>query len=223
VAAIDFEAGSLAYVPPLTATAIAYNRTSAACAARIGPFVRNTVVMIVLAILAAATWVATWQRQDDATVVEPVADAEPLGYYARGARMSGTDELGRVIYRVFAERLDELPGDERLQLSGVNVDYSPADETAWSLTAESAKYARDGSRLDMSGNVELRSTPTDGSKPVTVATESLLFSPDTSSAASSEAVAIRVGDWQLSGVGLSADLKGDTLELESQVHGTLAP
>ena len=222
-AAIGYGVGSLAYVPPLTAKAIAYNRPSAARAARVIPIVRNTVVTLVLAIIAAATWLATWQRQDDGPVVEPPAEAGPLGYYVRGARLSGTDEQGRVTYRVFAERLEELPGDERLKLTGVNVDYSPADETAWALTAATASYARDGSQVDLSGDVELRSAPTDGSKPVTVATENLLFSPDTSSAASSEAVEIRVGDWQLSGVGLSADLKEDTLELESQVHGTLAP
>jgi LPS export ABC transporter protein LptC len=185
--------------------------------------VRNTVVMIVLAILAAATWIATWQRQDASQPVDRVAEAEPLGVYTRGARLSGTDEQGRLTYRIFAERLDEVPGDERLQLTGVNVDYQPPDDTAWLLSAATAKYARDGSQLDLLGNVEVRSSPTDGSEPLTIVTEKLLFSPDTSSVESDESVQIRVGDWQLSAVGLRTHLKEDTLELESQVHGTLLP
>jgi LPS export ABC transporter protein LptC len=77
--------------------------------------------------------------------------------------------------------------------------------------------------LDLVGNVEVRSSPTDGSEPLTIATEKLRFSPDTSSAESDGPVEIHVGDWQLTTIGLRTHLKGDTLELESQVHGTFAP
>ena len=185
------------------------------------PLVRNTVVMLVLAILAAATWIATWQREDASPPVDRAAEAEPLGYYARGARVTGTDELGRPVYRIFAQRLEELPGEDRLQLTGVNVDYQPADATAWTFKAATAKYARDGSQLDLKGDVEVRSSPTDGSKPLRFATESLVLSPDTSTAESDEAVEIRVGDWQLDAIGLRADLKEHTLALESVQHGTL--
>jgi LPS export ABC transporter protein LptC len=185
--------------------------------------VRNTVVMVVLAILAAATWIATWQRPDVGPLVDRLAEPEPLGYYARGAHLKGWDEQGRLTYRVFAERLEELPGEERLQLIGVNVDYQPADETEWTLMAASAKYARDGSQLDLLGNVEARSMPVDGSHPVTIVTDRLLFSPDTSSVESDEKVEIRVGDLHLHGVGLRSDLKGGTLRLESDVHGTIVP
>lgn len=184
---------------------------------------RNTIVTVVLAILAAALWITTWQRQGETPAVERAADTEPLGYYARGARISGTDAEGRVTYRIFAERLDELPGEERLELTGVNVDYQPADETAWTLTAASAKYAWNGSLLDLTGNVEARSRPAEGSRSYTLNTENLLFSPDTSSAESDGEVRILVGDWQLSAVGVRADLKGDTLALESLVHGTILP
>jgi LPS export ABC transporter protein LptC len=202
-------------------TSIAYNRASAAITARPKALVRNTVVMLVLAILAAATWVLTWQRQDASPPVDRASETEPLGYYARGANVTGTDEQGRPAYRIFAERWDELPGEDRLQMTGVNVDYQPADATAWKLTAATAKYARDGSQLDLEGHVEVRSSPTDGSRPLAFATDALLFSPDTSEVQSDEAVQIRVGDWQLDAIGLRADLKERTLALESVKHGTL--
>jgi LPS export ABC transporter protein LptC len=185
--------------------------------------VRNTVVMVVLAILAAATWIATWQGEELGEPTNLVTEAEPLRVLTRGARLTGMDEQGRPTYRIFAERLDELPGEDRLQLTGVNIDYQPVDETPWLLSAASAEYARDGSQLDLLGNVQVRSAPTDGSEPMTIVTEQLLFSPDTSSAESDENVEIRVGGWQLRAVGLRTLLKEDTLELESQVHGTLAP
>jgi len=186
--------------------------------------VRNTVVMILLAILAAAaTWFATLQRQETAPAVERAENTEPLGYYIRGARVQRTDEEGRVAYQVFADRLDELPNDQRLQLTGVKVEYRPADETPWWISAATASSAKDLSQIDLVGDVELRSAPTDGSEPWTVVTESLRFSGDTSKAEAEHLVEIRVGDWRFDAVGLRVDLKGETLELESQVHGTLLP
>jgi len=128
-----------------------------------------------------------------------------------------------VAYRILADRLDELPGEDRLRLEGVKVEYGPADETAWAISAASAITPKDGSLLDLAGDVELRSSPADGSHPLTILTQALRFSPDTSSVESDEAVQFRVGDWQLDAVGLRTDLKGDTLELESQVHGKFAP
>ena len=183
---------------------------------------RNTVVMIVLAILAAATWVATWPPQNAGPATERSASSGPLGYYVRGARMFGTDEQGRVTYRIRAERLDELPDEARLRLEGVAVEYRPADDTAWAISAASGSTPKDGSLLDLSGNVEIRSTPSDGSEPITIVTEQLRFSPETSSAESDALVQVHVGDWHFRAVGLSTHLKGDALELESQVHGTFS-
>lgn len=182
---------------------------------------RNTVVMLVLAIFAAATWFVTLPRQDAAPVVDRGADTEPLGYYARGARLSGTDENGRLTYRIFAERLDEVPGAERLQLTGVTVDYWPVDDAPWALSAATATYARDGSEIELMGQVEVRNSPSDGTKTQRIATERLRFLPDNSRAETDEPVEIRVGDWQLRALGVRADLKERTLKLESEVHGTL--
>jgi LPS export ABC transporter protein LptC len=184
--------------------------------------VRNTVVMIALAILAAATWIATWPPQGQAPAAERSADLGPLGYYARGTRILVTDEQGRVTVTIRAERLSEVPGEQRLQLEGIAAEYQPADETAWALSAASGSAPKDASLLDLSGDVEVRSTPIDGSKPITIATQSLRFRPETSSAESADLVKIRIGDWRFEAVGLRTHLKGDTLELESKVHGTFA-
>ena len=185
--------------------------------------VRNTVVTLLLALVAAATWFATWQRQSQAPAIERSVDTRPLGFYVRGARMTGTDDAGRVTYRVLAERLDERPDEERLELAGVNVEYRPPDDVAWSISAASGSTPKDGSRLDLAGTVEVRSVPTDGSEPRIISTESLRFWPDTSKVETDAPVRFRLGDWHIDAVGLRADLKGDTLKLESQVNGTFAP
>jgi LPS export ABC transporter protein LptC len=187
-----------------------------------GLLVRNTLVMILLAIVAAATWVATWQRQDEAPAAERAEDSEPLGYYLLGARFSGTDDRGRVMYRVLADRLDEQPGNQPLKLTGVKVDYQPKDEAAWALSAATASAAKDGSQLDLVGSVEVRSATVDGSEPWTIRSDALHFWPNTAKAESRVPVEVRIGDWKFDASGLRMDLKGESLELES-VHGTLLP
>ena len=183
---------------------------------------RNTVVTLLLALVAAALWLATWQRQGTEPAVERTDAAQPLGYYVHGARMTGTDEQGRVTYRVLAERLDEVPEEDRLQLTDVRIEYHPPEETAWSISAASASYPKGGSPLDLVGNVEIKSVPTDGSEPRTIDTEALRFWPDTSIAETDALVRFRVGDWLIDAVRLRAHLKEDTLELESS-HGIFAP
>jgi lipopolysaccharide export system protein LptC len=179
--------------------------------------------MLVLAALAAATSVATWQRQNPDPQADAGTDTRPLGYYARGTRILVTDEQGRVTARVRAERLDELADEGLLRLEGVAVEYVPPDETAWAISATTASAPKDGSLLELAGDVEIRNLPTDGAAQQTILTQALRFWPDTSNVESDQPIELRVGDWHFRAVGLRTDLKGDTLELESQVHGTFAP
>ena len=176
--------------------------------------------MAVLAILAAGTWLLNWQREPSREVLPRGNDDRPLGYYVLDARWLGTDDAGRIAYRISADRLEEMPDQDLLRLTGVEVLFEPADETPWSISATAANAPKDASLLDFEGNVELKSSPTDGTEPVAISTERLRFLPDSSSAESDEAVRIRVGDFALSAVGLSTRLKGDTVRLESKVHGT---
>ena len=179
---------------------------------------RNTVVMIVLALLAAATGFLRWQRATPDAVPAVDESTSPLGYYVHGARVLGLEE-GRVAYRVFAARLDELPGEQRLRLESARVEYQAAGETAWTMSAVSATAPKDVSEVDFVGDVEIEGSPADGSEPTTIVTQKLKFSSERSSAETDEAVTIRMGDWHFDAIGLRVDLKSDTLELESKVHG----
>jgi len=180
---------------------------------------RNTLLTALLALVAVATWYYSWQPQTPDRPDESGNDAQPLGYYLLGARLLGTDEQGRVAYRILADRLEELPDRELLQLDGVQVEYRPTDTVPWRISAAKGQAPKDGSQLDLEGNVELRTEPDDGSEPLHIETQTLRFIPATSSIESDQPVRIRVGDWRLDAVGLSTHLKGDTLELESDVHG----
>ncbi len=183
---------------------------------------RTPLLLAVLTAIAIATWLYNRPSTTE-TVGRFRGEAAPLGYYLKGARMLGTDANGRVSYRLVAERLEEKPSDELLLLSGVHMEYLPADDDEWVIVAAAASAPKDASELELKGGVEVRSNPATGVAPTIISAETLRFLPKTSSAETDDEVHIRVGDWQLNATGLRTLLKADTLQLESKVHGKFAP
>jgi LPS export ABC transporter protein LptC len=178
--------------------------------------------MVVLAAFAVATWI--YGRVPTAAPrTLPAEGAQPLGYYLRAARMLGTDEQGRIAYRILADNLEELPQQQRLKLDGVRIEYLPAEADTWLISATAGTAPKDGSELELNGDVSLRSEPRNGGKAVVITAETLRFFPNTSSAESETPVTISVGDWHVEAGRLRTLLKGDVVELESKVHGKLAP
>jgi len=177
--------------------------------------------MIVLAALAIATWLYG-RAPSTAPRAVPTEGAQPLGYYLRAARILGTDEQGRIAYRILADNLEELPEQQRLKLDGVRIEYLPADADRWLISATAGTAPKDGSELQLNGDVRLRSEPQDGGKPVVIAAETLRFLPESSTAESDTPVTISVGDWHVEAGRLRTRLKGDVVELESNVHGKFA-
>ena len=183
---------------------------------------RNFILIVLLGVAAAASW--WWSRPEPVEAPRPrTSGDQELGYYLHGARMLGTDESGRVAYEIFADRLDERPGEDRLQLERVQIDYHPPDEMPWVITAGSGSATLDHSEIELADGVEIQSQPTDGRAPVHLTTSKLRFLPMTSLAETDQHVAINAGSWHVEGTGLHTLLKADRLELESDVHGQFAP
>jgi LPS export ABC transporter protein LptC len=184
--------------------------------------VRNLILIVLLGAAAAASW--WWSQPAPVEAPRPRATGDQeLGYYLRGARMLGTDESGRVAYKILADRLDERPGEDRLLLERVQIDYHPPDQMPWVITAGSGSATRDHSEIELADGVEIQSQPTDGRAPVHVTTAKLRFLPMTSLAETDQHVVMSVGSWHVEAKGLRTLLKADRMELESDVHGQFAP
>ena len=182
---------------------------------------RNWLLIVLLGAAAVASWL--WSRPIVGPPPRRASGEVELGYYLRGARMLGTDENGRAVYRILADRLEERPNEERLLLERVQIEYHPPGALAWVITSGSGSATRDHSELELKDSVEMRSQPTDGSAPVHVTTPALRFLPATSVAETDQRVVIDNGRWHVDGLKLRAHLKDDRMELESDVHGKFVP
>ena len=182
---------------------------------------RNLVIFSMLTTAAAASWY--WGRVG--TSDEPLGELQetlPLGYYLTDAEITGTDEEGRLLYKIWAGRAEERPNENRLLLSDVRVEYRPEDDGPWLLTADSGEAPADESYFDLRGAVELANETYDGDRTI-IRTQTLRFEPGQLIASSNEAVSLLVGSRRLDAVGIRVFLKEDRLELESSVHGEFAP
>lgn len=186
------------------------------------PNFRNLFVTALLTAAAGLSWY--WSRTGT-TEVQPgeARESLPLGYYLLDAEIFGTDEDGRLLYKIWAGRAEERPDEERLLLSDVRIEYRPAENVPWLLTADSGEAPMDQSYIDLSGTVELANTPSDPGERTLIKTQALRFEPETFVASSEDTVSLFLGTGRLEAVGIKVYLRDDRLELESSVHGEFDP
>ncbi len=184
---------------------------------------RNGAAFVLLAAAALATWYFARPARKPAPVVQETG-AYPLGYYLRDAVLLGTDEQGRILYRLHAKLAEERPDNGGLLLHEVQFEYQPAEQVPWSVTAARGEApSEQPSYLDLEGDVEITRNPGTAGRTTRVETDRLRLEPEQRLASTNGPVRISVDGNTLEAVGLKAFLGSDRLELESKVHGLFTP
>lgn len=179
---------------------------------------RNVVVSVLLVGAVAATWYFDRIGQVTPTAIAPDASAPP-GYYLLNAVLLGTNDEGRILYRILAERVSENAEGTALALRSVRVEFRESEDIGWQVSAANASAASDQSFLDLSGGVRLTGNAERGAAATVIETENLRLSPEDYLASTTDEVAVSLGGHRLSATGMDAYLRDDRLELKSQVHG----
>jgi len=183
---------------------------------------RNVILLGVLSGVALYTWLEG-RPSTTVSLPQPPVAPTPSGYYLRNATLLGTDEEGRVSYRVFAAGLEQASLDAALILERVRVEYDPQTGIRWHLTAEQGFAPSDQSYLDLLHGVRLVNEPESGRDPVTIETESLRLEPESYIASTEGEVWMRRGKADFRAQGIRADLKQDHLEFQSNVSARFPP
>jgi LPS export ABC transporter protein LptC len=135
---------------------------------------RTSLAIALLSAAALASWY--WSRQPPRGVVSRGGGGPPVGYYLRGARLLGTDANGDIVYRIHADRLEEQPDTEILEMQGVRIEYLSRERGAWAIRADRATSPKDRSVVNLEGAVQLDSRPERGT-PLSIKTTTLRFEP----------------------------------------------
>lgn len=176
-----------------------------------------------LALLGLLAWMA-WQlqgRQADGSA-ERLA-GQSAGYYLSGARLTEYDEDGAVRLRLSAARASQAETGGRVEFSTVAVTFAGGRGGPWSLEADRGWAWPDTERVELEGDVVMRSLRQPLAREATVRTPRLTLLVNQRLATSDAPVSLDFGRHQLDAVGLRADLDRETLRLESKVNGRFTP
>jgi lipopolysaccharide export system protein LptC len=183
---------------------------------------RNLTGLCLLVAAVIASWYFS-QQETARSAAGGEGGGGPLGYYLREANISIMDEEGRLQYRISADQIEERPAENRAVLTGIRIRYSPTTDVPWELSAANGEIPDDSDYIELIGSVELTSTSEASGETTIIQAPRLRLAPDDYLASTDSEVSVLLGEERLDAVGLSANLKGDYLELKSSVHGQFTP
>lgn len=178
-----------------------------------------------LLVVGAIIVVFIFSRERGSVLVQQEAPARTVdpGYSARDARIVETGDDGRPRYRLHADLVTQPPGDPRVLLTRPRLSYTDAGGGTWNAHAHSGVVAESREQIELAGEVELDGTfGRTGSRAV-MRTERLEFDTERELATTAESMVIDWSGHSLSAKGVRADLRAETLQLESRVHGRFVP
>ncbi len=154
----------------------------------------------------------------------PPKVSNPWATTCARARMLGTDEQGRVAYRIMADNLEELPRRAAPEARR-RADRIPAGGRGYLADLRDSGHRAEGR---LRARAERQREPPQRAAGRRQAgrhrrRDTAVPPEDLAAPNPRQPVSISVGDWHVEAGRFRTLLKGDVLELESKVHGKFAP
>lgn len=182
---------------------------------------RSTLLIVILTIIALATWALARQGQVDDTP-DTTTDSTHRGYYLKAARLLGTGPDGALLYEIQADHAEQQD-DNRIAFTDVHIDYLPSSDVPWTVDADTALIDPGQPIVQLSGHVVATSSEGFSGDDTEIRTQYLELDPERYVAETEERVQIRIGTRSLTATGMLASLKEQRVQLKSNVSGKFAP
>ncbi len=180
--------------------------------------------LLLLAALVAVLFTILRMNRQDATSTRPVVPAaQETGYYLRDALMTDYGPDGHVKLQMAARMATEDPATEKVAMQDVSVLYFVEPEQSWRLTALRGAAQPGEHTVELEGDVVMTGERPALPQPAVVHTETLTLDTETQQAYTAAPVTLDVGRNGVTAIGMRADLKAETLRLESSVNGRFTP
>lgn len=144
------------------------------------------------------------------------------GYYLTDAILEQSDQRGKTLYRLQADRIEQFPNSDLVRLSMVRVNYAGSEQDqGWDLSANEGEIMGEGRKIVLRNNVQ--ALEIGGNARRLIKTSELVFDPVRSIASTDADVILELDGYSLSATGMTADLKAHTVELQSTVNARFEP
>ena len=155
-------------------------------------------------------------RSPDSEVASAERPVQP-GYYLTGATLTITQPDGSERMQLVADRIEEHVADKGYAVQGVRMNYHVAPGGPWTLRADTAAVPADLATVEFNGHVEVRGG--ESAAAGVIHTAALTLDMTHNVAHTALPVTIEFAGQRLNATGLRADLKQETLQLQSGVNG----
>jgi len=192
-----------------------------------------------LAVVGGAYYLSVANRSGSGADSSATQAPDP-GYSAREAEVIETGYDGRERYRLNASVVRQHSDSGVIDLENLKMDYHPGAQVVvpgerpitgkaaaeiWHLRSDRGQVRANGDDVQLSGNVVITGPApgTEAGEPLMLTTETMRINTPTEFIQTDAPVRIRWSGYELTSLGMQADLKAGTLRLESDVHGEFSP
>jgi len=177
---------------------------------------RNVLLFLALAGAAFGTWMLSRRPEmPESTAIEVPAPSQ--GYYLVDAVVHGTDDDGRIFYRIDAKRIEQEQKGEDLLLYDMSVRYAPDTNVRWDISAARGRAPANREFLDLLDAVRLEKGAEGDREPMVFEASELRLYVDEYRASSAGQISLRQGQSETTATGLEIDLESDAGRLISDV------
>jgi LPS export ABC transporter protein LptC len=182
---------------------------------------RSLPSLFFLGAIALGVW--AWQDALRDTPEETTdSGADVAGFYMLNASFVSPGSDGRPLYRLNAATMHHSARSNRIDMEDIRIEYDQPAESPWVVTAPRGEIQVDWQTLRLEGGV--RMVFEDGkAPPVILNTPDVLLEASEHLASTASDVRLRRGPHEVTATGMSVDLKGGLVRLESQVNGRFLP
>jgi lipopolysaccharide export system protein LptC len=150
--------------------------------------------------------------------------ADLPGYYLKHAVLTDYDASGQPSVRIEAERIDQIDHANEVELYNVRVTYETPGGQNWLLVGDTAHVRPGGTIVDVAGNVRLQGElSASDTTPAIMHADTLTYDVPSTIASTKGDVRIDFGKHVQTARGMTANLKDQTIRLESKVNGRFHP
>ena len=180
-------------------------------------------LLLLVALIAVLVVVLRRGGDDDENRSAEASTSDGTGYYLRDALVREYGEDGTVRLEVAARGATQELASGSIRLETVSVNYFALPGQRWRLTADGGLAEPDMHTVELEGNVVMTGEKKTLPEPAIVRTERLTLDTASQRASTEAPVRLDFGRQGIAATGMRADLKAETLRLESGVNGLFTP
>jgi LPS export ABC transporter protein LptC len=182
---------------------------------------RSILSLVVLGAAALGAW-SLQNALRDTPEEDSGGEAEVAGFYMINASFVSPGADGRPLYRLNAATMRHSVSSNRIDMEEVRIEYDQAAESPWVVTAPHGEIQVDWQTLRLDGGVRMVFEDGDA-PPVVLDTPDVLLEASEHRASTDSDVSLNRGEHLVTATGMSVDLKGGLVRLESRVNGRFLP